>query len=158
MSRHQGQYEGLSDADFARHFMPRIAVPDHETWLDQDLAASAAVRERVPHRRNARYGAGPLQLFDLFPAEQVHIVRSEDLYREPNNALAAAFEFLGVPETPPLVPHRFNEIRASQMPAEERARMAEYYAPHVAALEKRLGRDFGWDLVNGGLLSDHARA
>jgi arylformamidase len=70
MSRHQGQYEGLSDVDFARHFMPRIAVPDHETWLDQDLAASAAVRQRVPHRRNARYGAGPLQLFDLFPAER----------------------------------------------------------------------------------------
>jgi hypothetical protein len=95
---------------------------------------------------------------DLFPAEQLHVVRSEDLYRDPNATLAAAFEFLGVPQTPPLVPHRFNEIRASRMPAEERERMAEYYAPHVAALEERLGRDFEWDLVNGGLLSDHVRA
>lgn len=94
---------------------------------------------------------------DLFPADQIHVVRSEDLYRQPNTALAAAFAFLGVPETPPLVPHRFNEIRGSEMPAKERERLADYYAPHVDKLQQRLGRDFGWDLVNGGLVSDHAR-
>ena len=95
---------------------------------------------------------------DMFPAEQIHIVRSEDLYREPHHALAAAFAFLGVPETPSLVPHRFNEIRSSQMPEAERERLAEYYAPHVDKLQQRLGRDFEWDLLNGGLLTDPSRA
>lgn len=61
-------YETLNEADFARHFMPRLAVPDHETWLAEDFALSAAMRERLPHRRNERYGPGPLQLIDLFPA------------------------------------------------------------------------------------------
>ncbi len=61
-------YQHLSDADFTTHFMPRIAVPDHEDWLARDFAATAAMRERVAHRRNERYGPGPLQLFDLFPA------------------------------------------------------------------------------------------
>jgi arylformamidase len=70
MSAYQGHYQGLSDADFTKHFMPRIAVPDHETWLADDFAATAAVRERIPHRRNERYGPGPLQLFDLFPAKR----------------------------------------------------------------------------------------
>lgn len=70
MSAYQGHYQGLSDADFTKHFMPRIAVPDHETWLADDFAATAAVRARVPHRRNERYGPGPLQLFDLFPATE----------------------------------------------------------------------------------------
>lgn len=69
MSRYQDQYDGLSDADFTAQFMPRIAVPDHETWLAADMAATAAVRERILHRRNERYGTGPLQLFDLFPAK-----------------------------------------------------------------------------------------
>ncbi|HVZ01598.1 MAG TPA: alpha/beta hydrolase [Dongiaceae bacterium] len=50
--------------------MPRIAVPDHETWLAEDFAATAAMRDRIPHRRNERYGPGPLQLFDLFPARR----------------------------------------------------------------------------------------
>ena len=61
-------YEALTEADFAQHFMPRLAVPDHETWLSEDHALSASMRERLPHRRNERYGPGPLQLIDLFPA------------------------------------------------------------------------------------------
>jgi arylformamidase len=61
-------YQALSEADFSRHFMPRLAVPDHETWLSEDHALSAKMRERLPHRRNERYGPGPLQLIDLFPA------------------------------------------------------------------------------------------
>jgi arylformamidase len=61
-------YETLTEADFARHFMPRLAVPDHETWLSEDHALSASIRERIPHRRNERYGPGPLQVIDLFPA------------------------------------------------------------------------------------------
>jgi arylformamidase len=61
-------YETLNEADFAQHFMPRLAVPDHETWLNEDHALSASMRERIPHRRNARYGPGPLQVIDLFPA------------------------------------------------------------------------------------------
>lgn len=62
-------YETLNEADFAQHFMPRLAVPDHETWLDEDFALSATMRERLPHRRNVRYGPGPLQVIDLFPAK-----------------------------------------------------------------------------------------
>ena len=62
-------YEALTEADFTQHFMPRLAVPDHETWLAEDFALSEAMRARLPHRRNARYGPGPLQLVDLFPAK-----------------------------------------------------------------------------------------
>jgi arylformamidase len=62
-------YEALTEADFSQHFMPRLAVPDHETWLAEDHALSAAIREHLPHRRNERYGPGPLQLVDLFPAK-----------------------------------------------------------------------------------------
>ena len=62
-------YEALTEADFSQHFMPRLAVPDHETWLAEDHALSASMRERLPHRRNERYGPGPLQVIDLFPAK-----------------------------------------------------------------------------------------
>jgi arylformamidase len=62
-------YGALTETEFAQHFMPRLAVPDHETWLSEDHALSASIRERLPHRRNERYGPGPLQLIDLFPAK-----------------------------------------------------------------------------------------
>jgi len=62
-------YETLTKADFSQHFMPRLAVSDHETWLSEDHALSASIRGRLPHRRNERYGPGPLQVVDLFPAK-----------------------------------------------------------------------------------------
>lgn len=64
----EGGYERLSDAEMTQHFMPRLAVPDHETWLSEDERLSAAVRARLPHRRDQRYGPGPRQVLDVFPA------------------------------------------------------------------------------------------
>jgi arylformamidase len=62
----------LSDEALNQHFMPRIAVPDHETWLNQDLAASVAIRQDLAAQGrghlDCRYGPGPRQLIDVFPA------------------------------------------------------------------------------------------
>jgi arylformamidase len=60
----------MTAAEYAAQYMPRIAVPEHERWLDEDFAATAAMRARVPHRRDVRYGPGPLQTVDLFPARE----------------------------------------------------------------------------------------
>ncbi len=92
-----------------------------------------------------------------FPAEQIHVVRSEDLYRTPHTALPAVHRFLGIPEIAPEAPHRFNYIPASRMDPADRAWLADYYAPHVKDLEERLARTCDWDLQRGGLLSDHDR-
>ncbi|MDY0874192.1 alpha/beta hydrolase [Dongia rigui] len=62
----------LSDEALNQHFMPRIAVPDHESWLNQDLGTSARIRTALAAegraRLDCRYGPGPRQLIDLFPA------------------------------------------------------------------------------------------
>jgi len=62
----------LSDEALNQHFMPRIAVPDHETWLNEDLATSNRIRQGLAAggraRLDCRYGPGPRQLIDLFPA------------------------------------------------------------------------------------------
>ncbi|WP_374652823.1 alpha/beta hydrolase [Dongia sp.] len=64
----------LSDEALNQHFMPRIAVPDHETWLNDDLAASTRVRQDLASQGRGeldrRYGPGPRQLLDLFPARE----------------------------------------------------------------------------------------
>ncbi len=80
---------------------------------------------------------------EAFPGEQVHIIRSEDMYADPGTTLSAAHEFLGLPAVPP-EPHRYNHIPAKSMDPEIRAWLTDYYRPHVQALELRLGRSFGW--------------
>jgi hypothetical protein len=89
---------------------------------------------------------------DRFYPEQLHVVRSEDLYRRPQEVLPEVHKFLGLPEVPPPTKHRFNYVPASTMDEDTRAWLAEYYAPHVAALEKRLDRSFQWDLWGGGTI------
>ena len=36
-------YDLIGDEDLSRQMMPRIAVPDHESWLARDLALSDAL-------------------------------------------------------------------------------------------------------------------
>jgi len=57
-----------SDQDLSRQMMPRIAVPDHEHWLAEDLVLSDALKSRISLLPDQRYGDGPRQLADLFPA------------------------------------------------------------------------------------------
>ena len=61
-------YDLYSDQDLSRQMMPRIAVPDHEHWLAQDLALSEDLKGRVSLIPDQRYGDGPRQVADLFPA------------------------------------------------------------------------------------------
>jgi arylformamidase len=61
-------YDLYSDQDLSRQMMPRIAVPDHEHWLAEDLALSDALKGRISLIPDERYGEGPRQVADLFPA------------------------------------------------------------------------------------------
>lgn len=65
-----GGYERLTDAEMTQHFMPRLAVPDHETWLAEDERLSTKTRASLPHRRNLSYGPSPRQVLDIFPADK----------------------------------------------------------------------------------------
>ena len=63
-------YDLISDQDLSRQMMPRVAVPDHERWLADDLVLSNEVKECLEVHRDQRYGDGPRQLADLFPASR----------------------------------------------------------------------------------------
>ena len=63
-------YDLVSDQELSRQMMPRIAVPDHERWLADDLVLSERVRDRLSFYRDQRYGQGPRQVADLFPASR----------------------------------------------------------------------------------------
>ena len=82
---------------------------------------------------------------DAFPPEQLHILRSEDMYADPVQSVIEVQRFLGLPEVP-ITAHRYNYLPADTLDPTMRAELSAYYRPHVAALEERLGRSFNWDL------------
>ncbi len=63
-------YALISADEMGRQMMPRIAVPDHERWLEADLARAGLLRARLSGQYDQRYGPGPRQVADLFPARR----------------------------------------------------------------------------------------
>ncbi len=52
-----------------REYNLRAAFPDHPQWFARWAADSEAARARLQGSLNLRYGSGPRQTIDLFPAE-----------------------------------------------------------------------------------------
>jgi len=81
---------------------------------------------------------------DLFPREQFLILKSEDFFADPQAELNRVTDFLNLStwETGGL--GRYNVGRYSEMGAEMRSRLVEYFEPHNQRLYKYLRVDFGW--------------
>jgi len=85
---------------------------------------------------------------DLFSRSQLLILRSEDLYTDPHAVLAEVHRFLGLSEQPSGSGfEHMNYLPRPGMDPATRAWLDDYYRPHVAALEARLERSFGWPLT-----------
>ena len=81
----------------------------------------------------------------IFPREQLLIIKSEEFYANPATTMEQVFQFLGiedykVPEFP-----RFNSGYYAQVNEGLRRRIAAYFRPHNQKLEKFLGMQFNWD-------------
>ncbi|MQW74768.1 sulfotransferase [Nocardioides sp. dk4132] len=80
-----------------------------------------------------------------FPPEQLLVLRSEDLYADPQAVLDRTCAFLGLPPARLSRTSGLNASRRSDpVPARERDRLAQFFAPHNAELEQFLGRPLGW--------------
>ncbi len=60
---------GYSVEEFERQYNPRQAVPDHQGKIDARVTASAEARCRIEGVYDLRYGPGPLEILDVYPAE-----------------------------------------------------------------------------------------
>ncbi len=85
----------------------------------------------------------------FFPKDQFLILRSEDLYSNPEAALKETFAFLHIPNVALKEQteeyQQYNKASYDKMNPVTRQRLVEYFKPHNARLYEFLGRDFGWD-------------
>jgi hypothetical protein len=81
----------------------------------------------------------------LFPHEQFLILKSEDLYEDPERILRQSLAYLGLR---PWSPARFKAHHLVGYPdinPSIRKRLTEYFAPYNQQLYNFLGRDLGWE-------------
>lgn len=122
----------------------RIAGEESRLLADPDYISTAY--DQFSYRTRGRYLEQLERWWRVLPREQMFIVRSEDMYADPNSALAGLHEFLGLPVVPVTTPHRFNYLPSEPLSPDTRSELADYYRPHVLALEERLQRNMHWDL------------
>jgi len=80
-----------------------------------------------------------------FHRGQMLVLRSEDLYDEPNSAFRRVTNFIGVSEWQPEHIVKHNSSSYPSLDPAVRSRLADTFRPHNQALYQYLGTDLGWD-------------
>ena len=82
--------------------------------------------------------------YGLFPKEQILVLRSEDLFSDPERIYLDVLRFLGLPSLSLREYEVFNPRTYTDMGAEARTRLVEYFAEPNERLYDLVGVDFGW--------------
>jgi len=82
--------------------------------------------------------------FDLFPREQILILKSEDLFSDPSTTFRQVLDFLHLPPWEPPEYEKYNALEYQKIDPSTRKWLAEYFQDHNRRLYDLLGRDFGW--------------
>ena len=82
--------------------------------------------------------------YGLFPKEQILVLRSEDLFSNPDGTYREALRFLGVPSRSLREYEVFNPRKYSNMNVETRQRLVQHFAEPNERLYELVGVDFGW--------------
>jgi hypothetical protein len=101
------------------------------------------------HRRHAYVTRGVYlesleRVLQVFPREQLLVIRSEDYFGDPDATLRRVCAFLGLPAQARRTFAKRNVGAYAPIAPDLRARLAAFYAPHNARLSDLLGADVGW--------------
>lgn len=133
---------GLKDALLAEvdRVAPALAAGDYDS----------PVLRNCSYLGRGRYAEQLERFYAAFPAEQVLVIRSEDLFAQPRRVVREITDFLGLPPMPDsVVLPRLNAADpygpGSTVPEDVRTLLHEHFAPHNRQLEQMLGRSLAWD-------------
>jgi hypothetical protein len=101
--------------------------------------------DQFTYRARGRYLEHLASWLDVYPPEQVLVLRAEDMYADPGAVFDQVQRFLGISINSKINLRTYNERSKPPMDPHTKLQLAEYYRPHNQALYERLGRDFGWD-------------
>jgi hypothetical protein len=141
LSRRQG-YETLEFEEALAREDKRLAGEEDRLLSDPRYLSDA--HRRFSYRTRGLYAEQLERWYERFPREQLLVVRSEDLFADPDATLQTVFAFLGLePWTAGEYP-ALNQRPYSGMSDEARATLAAAFAEPNRRLEALLGRELGW--------------
>ena len=86
------------------------------------------------------------RFYDVFNKEQILIIKSEDLFSNPETTVNNVANFLKIPKWSLKNYPKYNYYKdQSAMDSEIRKRLREYYKPHNESLSSLLGVSFDWN-------------
>jgi len=99
------------------------------------------------YKRRGMYAEQLKRYYELFPKDQILIVKSEDWFNKPKQVFERIITFL---ELDCWIPKTFNKTVSikSKIPLmndETRKKLVEFFKPYNDELYRLLNRDFGWD-------------
>ena len=101
---------------------------------------------RWSYLARSRYAEQVERWLALFPREQFLFLKAEDMFADPQRAVDATHEFLGLPS------HRLPGAAGlnvsppyDTLPHDVRERLAGYFRPYNERLYELIGIDFGWE-------------
>ncbi len=82
---------------------------------------------------------------DVFPREQIHIIKAEDFFSEPSKCVFQVLKFLGLKNYELDISKKHNAGKYEPMDSSIQEYLKNYFRPHNEKLYKLLGRDLNWD-------------
>ncbi len=116
-----------------------------ERLVDPDPARAAFAHQHWSYLDQGKYVDGVRRWMSAFPADQLLILKSEDLYAEPAVVFGQTLDFLGLPPFEPAAFAAWNKKDKEPIAPEQRAWLTEQLAPSITELEELLQRKMGWN-------------
>lgn len=124
------------------------AEPGRIEAAEAQLAAGtldrSADHQHYSYLARGRYAEQIERWLALYSRERFHVVRFEDLVKDPLERLNETLAFLGLPAAVRVDLEPRNTRRYPPMSESTAQRLREYFAPHNRRLEELLGRPFAW--------------
>ena len=83
--------------------------------------------------------------FELFPREQIHLLSTEDMQKNPEETLQKAFRFLEIPDYIIKNPQKQKAAEYKKMNNETREKLVDFYKQHNKRFFKTIQKKFDWD-------------
>jgi len=127
------------------------AIDQEQQRLDEEAQRCAQDPSVVPfHSVHHSYKARGVYVdqlktwTDIFPREQLLVLKTEDQFLQPEQTLRRAFEHLQLPYHAPEAFRKLNAVPYADMEPHVREKLRAHFEPHNQRLYEYLGDDLAW--------------